>query len=249
MRPISGKYSSHVVVIILAALLTTAVSCSSDDSPAAPTTDLGKGLLGLYNFDGSAADASGHGRDGTLLGGATVDQGYLALGVNDQDALSLPASMIDGLGDFTFASWVRLGTTHVWPSQWISGATSAEDNNLGIWYDPNNSRWSMDLFGDTYDFDDNSVVEDMQWHHVVVTRAGAKAALYIDGAAVTTGLDVNADPVDVDDTGFIVGQDQDTLGGGFATDNSLSGDVDQLRIYNRALSAAEAKALAGIARE
>lgn len=214
-------------------------ACSSDDAPMAPpqTIDLTTGLSGRYSFEGDVNDASGNGQDGTLIGGATAN-GFLQVGSNDTDVLSLPASLLNGLGDFTIAGWVRMDTFHIWPSQWISGATAAEDNSIGIWYDPNNNRWSMCFSDVSYNFDNNNVMEDLMWHHIVITRSGSKAALYVDGVAMTTGLDVDGSPLAVDNGGFMVGQDQDSLGGGFQTDNSLAGSVDELRIYNRALGAA-----------
>lgn len=232
--------------VLLIGLCLLVCGCGSDD-PASPQDTLAQGLQGHYSFSGTAEDSSPNGNDGTLLGNATVN-GTLATGNNDTDALSLPASLLHGLQDFSIAGWVRFDGFHIWPSQWISGATAQEDNNLGIWYDPNNHRWSMDLFGNTANFAGNSVMEDQNWHHVAVTREGASARLYVDGAMVGSSVSVSGNPLEVDSGGFIVGQDQDTLGGGFSTDNSLSGEVDELRIYDRALIASEASKLHGLGR-
>jgi len=219
------------------------VGCSEDNAPVAPAGDpLLMGLAAHYSFDSDASDSSPNGQDGTLLGNATAN-GSLVIGSNDTNALSLPASIVDGLVNFSFAGWVKLDVLHVWPSQWISGATATEDNNLGIWYDPNNHNWAMCLFGNTTPFPTNSAMEDNQWHHIVVIRSGTNARLYVDGFLATPQINVSADPLDVDNGGFIIGQDQDSLGGGFQTDNSLGGEVDELRIYNRALNASEVSSL------
>lgn len=222
------------------------VSCGSDD-PASPRDTLSQGLLGYYTFSGNAQDSSPGGNDGVLLGGATVD-GVLATGSNDTDALSLPASILDGLGDFAVAGWVRFDGFHIWSSQWISGATAQEDNNLGVYYNPDQDRWSMDLFGNSTAFAQNSAMEDLGWHHVAVSREGGSARLYVDGNAVGSAVTVSSDLLAVDTGGFIVGQDQDSLGGGFATDNSLGGEVDELRIYDRAVTSTEVKEIYDLGR-
>lgn len=49
-------------------------------------------------------------------------------------------------------------------------------------------------------------------------------------------------------TGLSSGQDQDVVGGGFAANESWAGAMDNLRIYNRALSASEAGRVANEAR-
>ena len=242
-----NRLTARWLPLLVAPVLLLA-ACSEDGDPAAPAgPDLNAGLAGHYAFEGSADDATANGQDGVLLGGATVN-GHLSVGSNDTDALSLPAGMLNGRTDFTVAGWVRMEVFHIWPSQWISGATTSDDNSLGIWYSPNENRWAMCLASNTYKFDMNSTFEDQGWHHIVVTRKGDQAALYIDGAVVTAALDVPSDPLAIDDGGLIVGQDQDTLGGGFSTDNSLAGGVDELRIYGRAVSAAEVKAIYDLGR-
>ncbi len=43
--------------------------------------------------------------------------------------------------------------------------------------------------------------------------------------------------------GLIIGQDQDSVDGGYSAIQSWAGDVDNLRIYNRALNSTEIRAL------
>ena len=108
---------------------------------------------------------------------------------------------------------------------------------------PNRQLLGFCLFGVTSQFPDNSAMEDNQWHHIVVTRSGTTASLYVDGTLISPSLTVSASPLDVDSGGFMVGQDQDTLGGGFATGNSLAGEVDELRVYDRVLTSSEVSTL------
>jgi hypothetical protein len=50
--------------------------------------------------------------------------------------------------------------------------------------------------------------------------------------------------LDIAPGGLVFGQDQDTVGGGFEADESWAGAMDNLRIYNRALTATDVAALA-----
>ncbi|MGD2045755.1 MAG: LamG domain-containing protein [Gemmatimonadota bacterium] len=221
--------------------------CGGDDSGTAPSDPLLEGLEAYYTFDGSTDDVSGNARHATLIGGASVTGGVLVTGSNDVDALEVPRGALDGVGDFTVSGWVKMSTFHIYPSQWLSCAIAAEDNNLGVWYDPNNDRWSIDILGDRLNFSTNSAMEDNQFHHIVVVRNGTTVVLYVDGAQAGS-VTVLSDPIDIDPGGLIVGQDQDSVGGGFTTNNSLAGEVDELRFYSRALSTTDVAAILALGR-
>ena len=85
-------------------------------------------------------------------------------------------------------------------------------------------------------------VEDGSWHHVVCTYDGAKVKVYVDGrfeaeTSNTDGIASNDEPLQIGFDPFVV------------QDRHFSGLIDEVRIYNRALSDAEIKAIydAGIA--
>jgi PKD repeat protein len=78
------------------------------------------------------------------------------------------------------------------------------------------------------------LVRDGDWHHIVVTKSGSSAALYVDGTQEhsTTGAsgsgDAAASPWHVMRNGF--------------NDTYSAGEADELALYTRALSAAEVSA-------
>ena len=228
-----GSRRSLVIVLLLAAPLLPACG---DDAPSTPGDPLTQGLLAYYPFQGNVNDESGAGNHGLLLGGASVQDGALVAGSNDTDALSLPASVMNGRGNFGVSGWVRMDTFHQYASQWISCATAAESNNLGLYYNSNSQRWGIDILSDRLDFPVNAAMDDHDWHLITLSRNADTASLYVDRMFVGS-LAVPAAVLTVDPGGFIVGQDQDSLGGGFSTDNSLAGAADDLRIYDRALDA------------
>jgi MSHA biogenesis protein MshQ len=245
----NAKGMARILLVLFAALPVLAVisGCSSDSSteskkteqPAIPTN----GLLVYLPFQGNANDQSGNGNNGTLLGGATAS-GALVLGDNDTDALSIPSTVMDGLYEFTFAAWLRMDSLRNASHEVISGANAGYDNVLIFWYREHTDEWVVGINGGDNPFAVDTRIEDQQWHHVALIRSGSTASLYLDGAIQGSAVNVGTDTLEIDPGGLIFGQDQDVLGGGFAQDQSWAGAMDNLRIYNRALSAAEVQTVA-----
>jgi hypothetical protein len=202
--------------------------------PAVPT----EGLEAFYNFEGDASDQSSAGNDATLGGGATAN-GELVVGDNATDFLSVPSTVMDGLVDFTVTAWVRLDVLRNQSRQLISGANAQEDNALLFWYREQTDEWLVGINNGDSAFMVDSTIEDMDWHHVALVRSGTSALLYLDGTQLGDAVTVAGDALDIDPGGLIFGQDQDEVGGGFDEGESWGGSVDNLRIYDRALSADE----------
>ena len=203
-------------------------------------------LLAYYPFNGNANDESGNGNHGTLLGGATVTDA-LILGDNASDALSLPHTILDELTNFTFAGLLRINTLHTSggflaaANPWVGGAASfhPDGNGFNITYDATIRKWRTLIvppYQVNYFFDSDTTIEDNNWHHVSVTRDNTTARLYIDGVQAGNPIIVPAAALVADSNGFIVGQEQDFVGGGFDANQSWAGEMDNVRIYNRALT-------------
>ena len=81
--------------------------------------------------------------------------------------------------------------------------------------------------------DSGSTLSDGDWHHVVgVYNSGTNIQLYIDnGSPVTVTTDIESKALD-DAGSFIIGDTQDGI-------YQFDGSIDEARLYNRALSAAE----------
>jgi hypothetical protein len=215
-------------------LVLAVVSGCGDDAVTDPQGPPTAGLLAFFPFAGTAADQSGHGNDGSLLGGATAVD-YLNTRANDLDALSLPHTLVDGLTDFTIAAWVRISILQIGTNQFLSGANATEDNALGFWYANPEDRWNIRIDGVTYNYDGAST-EDGQWHHVAFVREAAASTFHMDGSAVGSSIPVPGTAIAVDSGGLIIGQDQDGVGGSFDATQAWAGQVDNLRFYDRALT-------------
>ncbi|MEW5815769.1 MAG: LamG-like jellyroll fold domain-containing protein [Spirochaetota bacterium] len=67
--------------------------------------------------------------------------------------------------------------------------------------------------------------------------------MYVDGSQIGAGYSFTVGDLVVDAGGFIIGQEQDSVGGGFQPGQSWASDIDSLRVYDRPLSSEEISAL------
>ena len=202
-----------------------------------------QGLIAYYPFNGNVNDESGNNYHGALLGAATVTD-ILTIHKNNTDALKLPGGVMNGLTDFTIAAILKIDESNPGHS-WISCANPSQPNELLFSYHENvyPHRWQMLLNDQLFPFSSNSLLDDMSWHHAAVVREGSTAKLYIDGQQVGPVISVSNTSLTVDTNGFIVGQDQDYVGGGFDVSDSWAGKIDELRIYDYALTEQEIQSI------
>lgn len=225
------------------------------------STSISFGLLGFYPFKGNADDLSGNGKHGTLIGNATVTT-FLTIGNNNSDALSLPYTIADSLVDFTFSAMLKINNLHTSNSGsvpgngWLSCTSPANwaGNALNFFYLPSQQQWQVSAYPPgtnqsssniAHFFSDNTI-EDGNWHHIVFTRKENIIRLFIDGIKIVSDGVINNLPILVSPNGLIIGQEQDWVGGGYDLNQSWAGDVDNLRIYDRALTTQEIQIIYGI---
>ena len=187
-----------------------------------------------------------------MIGGATAS-GTLVAGDNAADGFSIPGEIFTNETEVSLALDVYFDgfhTDHESASNIImSGASPSEDNLMNFGYAksqlPGGSATLINTFyflydGVRYDFTGVDLSEDT-WYHIALVREATKVRLFIDGAeqAPIGGIDVPVLDLTLDPSGFIFCQDQDVLGGGFQDYQCLNGQMDNLLIYNRALTPTE----------
>ena len=211
------------------------------------------GLVAHYRLDGDARDASGNAHHGTPSG---VEAGEDRFGNGSgallfrgtHDRIDLPHEVLDGLRDVSVSFWLK--TTKPGSQAVLSAANRSNDNEhiVYLW----DQRTIHFLSHGRHSHQSRNCVvgippiADGQWHHIVVVRNAGEgnAAFYVDGAAQTDrcgNLEYGA--LTVDEGGLILGQEQDRLGGDFDPNQVLDGTLDDLRIYDKVLSAAEVRTL------
>ena len=103
----------------------------------------------------------------------------------------------------------------------------------------------------THDYDVGTKdVSDNLWHHVVlsVNRTTNRASLYVDGAVDIANVNISAVTGSLASTNPIeIGRDQIYCGTD-AVACRLTGTMDDVRVYNRALSAGEVEQLYNMGR-
>jgi len=212
------------------------------------------GFTGHWKLDEvsgtAAADSTGTGNTGAYSGAYVlakpgIHQTSVGFGAGTNDRLDLPRAALSGATSATTAFWLK--TTHTGSQAILSGAKASSDNEYLVFFESATkfaahfhnvaSTWTI------------SSIADGKWHHYALVTQGETntTTLYRDGVSLgAKSAGPGATPFTIDSGGLIVGQEQDNVGGGFASNQRLIGDLDDLRLYNRALTAAEVVDLYGL---
>ncbi len=218
--------------------------------------DITTGLVGHWNFDEDATDSSGNNYDGTLQGDASIDtsnttdivgEGKLALdGAGDQVNLDAHISNFSGLTEGTISAWVKLTDTGESIIFGLSDKNEALDLiKFGIeggqlkWLNLNDALDDVVVYS-------TATVNDGAWHHVAVTVNSSGNTLYIDGAVASVSYSSGSSSTTAffDDITNIDAMDIGRSVRGGVTEGEFNGLTDDVRVYNRALSAADIAELA-----
>ncbi len=225
------------------------------ESPNSPEKKIGiKQLTTYYRFNEAsgttASDASGLSPAATLVNGASFTaSGKFGNGVSlngSSQYVALPNGLITGLGDVTISAWVYLNSLNTWARVFDFGA----DTDRYMFLSPYNGtgmRFAITKFtGNGEQGINGPALTAGAWHHVVVTLKADNAGsgvgtLYRNGVPVATNATMTFTP---DMIGRLVNATNNYIGRSqYPGDPYLNGRVDDFRIYNGALSAAEIAAL------
>jgi hypothetical protein len=244
---VSGAGSSDCVIRVTDAA-DASVLDDSDESFAI-VAGLETGLSVWWKFDdevgsATAADSSGNSNDGTVEGvafvpdGGTIGGAASLAGNADSYVIKNPVSSFATFA-ITTAFWVKTTDANCGLVSYAStGSDNAwlvmDDGTLYVWSEPASPARSA------------ICIADGRWHHVAATWDAAEDTLrlYLDGVALPV-IDLIRGPL-AGDGSLVVGQDQDSVGGGFEPGQALAGCMDDVRIYSRVLSATEIRALASM---
>jgi prepilin-type N-terminal cleavage/methylation domain-containing protein len=217
-------------------------------SPIANTS----GLIGYWPFSegagATAFDLGGSGNNGTLTIGATGSQTTVAQAWSNGGQGKVGSALhFDGTDD-----WVDMGLKTVWDnlvnnfsvSVWVKSDTPQQKRLVSKGY---NSQWEFELranntcalnynLGAGFVGKTSYVVLDSNWHLCTFVIANSNVYFWVDGVLRNTQA-VSVPFVSVPANKLFVG----SHGGG--ADGTLLGSLDDVRVYNRVLSAAEVQAI------
>jgi predicted ribosomally synthesized peptide with SipW-like signal peptide len=203
------------------------------------------GLVAYYPLDGAAADASGNGYDGTAEGGVTYASGQVGQAASfdgDDDHVSTDLN-VGGSGEsMTVAGWLNapaqsVTRNHFVVSNYVDRShrgffAIGTDDGDGLFF------WTRDpTTNESVRTAAHGPAFDGRWHHYAGVRdANAeRIGFYIDGALKETAAFPGDVAVRDDDSVFGMMQ--------HFGDRNLAGQVDDVRVYDRALSASEVASL------
>jgi trimeric autotransporter adhesin len=193
------------------------------------------GLIAHYPFTGNANDASGNNRNGVISGGATLttdrlgnaNQAYAFNGSNGTIDVN-NWNILTGNSPRTMMVWFKMtlpNTVNQWFLAWgslvNSGSSVIGAYSSGLYY-----FGFMGYFNDLW-VTNQFQFYDNQWHLMALTFDSSNLSLYLDGVLVnskTTTLNTSS-------TKLTIGN---RMGSEF-----FNGSLDEVRIYNRALTANE----------
>lgn len=198
-----------------------------------------------------AADSSGANNHGTFTSNPTLGQtGVYDLATVFNSAtlaeyLALPRAVIHEASTVSASFWIK--TTHTGEQAIVSGNNASKDNELLLFFG-SHTEFRIYCHGNTQSWTIPSIA-DGNWHHVAVVSLADtnKTTMYLDKVSMgTKSISAGNTPYSIDVGGLIVAQEQDSVGGGFSNSQCLRGTLDELRLYQRALSDKEIGELFGL---
>ncbi|TYP78926.1 LamG-like jellyroll fold domain-containing protein [Paenibacillus methanolicus] len=199
-------------------------------------------LAGSYLFDEEGAlglDYSGAGHDGTMHDAVRTagarDGGALLNGTTSY--IELPEQVLKDADGFTFTSWIKpaaidsVSTLFDFKSEAGGMALAVDEQDvLRFNASPNNGK-HISISG--------GKAASEEWHHAAVAVTGNSAILYVDGKESARSSDIPSGLLSVVKNGGAK-----LIGKSHANKDYYKGVLDEAKLYNRALSAAEIAALA-----
>ena len=195
------------------------------------------GLIAWWKFDeggGTTVKDSAGKNDGKITGAKWVD-GKIgkALDFDGQGAyVEIPnAPALNLTKAITMEAWVkhRGNTIYTWETILAKG-----DSAYRLHFDETDQAFGMGLTDENGFWNLSSTVkpDPDKWYFVVATFDGKEAALYVNGKKTVSATDVPT-TIAIDDYGVCIGDNNE------ATGRYFNGIIDEVKLYDRALSADE----------
>jgi hypothetical protein len=231
--------------LLLATLLYASISFSQVPNYV-PTN----GLVGWYGFNGNANDQSSNANDGTVNGATlTIDRNGNANSAYNFDGIAGYINMENPPftnPPFTISAWVNLDVlSGIAP---IVGLGEGGANLLRhLYFAPNygvSGKPGIGTAGANGIYSNTDTVASNEWEHVVVvcnTYSTGGVSFYVNGTLLGTNSTGGTNvPLPLNNNGFTVGKH---TGNPASTLSFFAGDIDDIGLWNLALSACEIEAL------
>ena len=226
---------------------------------------LSDGLVGYWKMDeaswnGTAdevVDASGSGNDGVAVGATGIPttgagkfgNGGVFDGVDDYVNVGDTTSVDFGSGDYSYSAWINIPDNHLGAENIIGkdgigqrqlilgintkdGSSTSAIGYLEAW------MWNEGVWKRARTTNAELLGRTNEWIYVTFVKSGATGQMYINGSAVATTSDDLSGVMDAKSSELRIGAKSYTNFEGY-----FDGSIDEIRIYNRALSPGEVRDL------
>ncbi|HUW20936.1 MAG TPA: LamG domain-containing protein [Sedimentisphaerales bacterium] len=219
---------------------------------------LTEGLVSCWNFDegsGTTAYDSAGTNNGTLVNGPVWTTGKIAGalsfdGINDYVALPNNTPIWLPQNDFTAACWVYFDkdptstAEFILDLQWSCWSVHELNTGYGIFRNAVDGKvkFAMETASADDDLRSEDVLAKNRWYHVVAVRYGTTQAIYLDGQ-LNASRTCSGEPIKFVGSGSDYKVNFGRVSNVSETLYYLDGMIDDVRIYDRALSAEEVREL------
>ncbi len=214
--------------------------------------DIDANLQARYTFTGNAIDSGpGTQQNGTLTNGASIvtdgtrSQVLNLDGVNDYVDLNSSTSTFASYTQGTIAAWIKATGTF---ETIFSISDTADTGSYASLFLGASGFLTFEVYENGVAqlavYRSSAAINDGNWHHVAVTVGTSGVRLYVNGVEATS-LQLTYDAGNASTQRFFsnvtsldsmaIGRNQDSSGGKWF----FTGRLDDVRLYNRALAAAE----------
>jgi hypothetical protein len=195
------------------------------------------GLVAYYPFNGNATDESGNENNGTVYGATLTsdrfgnsNRAYFFNRLNDYVQTPYDLKIQSG-NTFSFACWFKTDSTNI-SGIYLGCGSGSLHVGFGH-YTTTKKLWANCRNGTISDLSGNTVLLNNTWYLAVFVVSGTNVQFYLNGDADGSGtFSVEANPT----TNARVGSRDDNW-------NIFGGLLDDIRIYNRALSVQDIQSL------
>ena len=246
MKKLKARNTTHMVVKAIHMLykLLFCLMFVALCTPCRGQIDLTNGLVAYYPFNDNANDESGNGYNGDIFGAIpTTDRfgnsnsAYSFDGVNDFISISDPFYEFEE--ELSVSCWIKIESNSIQPGAGIGQSISnVSDWNTNVWHvhahpDSYMSFYVVDSEGEEFN-SGKANLQKFQWHHYLGIATSDFTEIYFDGVLQSSTAGHMSSINNISTSVIHIGKDPR-----FSTGRYLEGIVDEIRIYNRALTADE----------
>ncbi len=227
----------------------TALYTSTPIAQNVPSNVPTNGLVGWWPFNGNANDESGNGNNGTVNGATlTSDRNSINNTCYSFDGVSnyikiTDNNLMDFSNKYSISTWVNLTSTPSSQFSVVSKERQLDGTGISMIIDNTGKITQAFNNGSNYVTTGLKSLSNSTWYNIVFTFDGSTANIYVNG--VLDKSNVFSQSLINTTFDWFIGKEFTTSGGGNSgyTNRYFKGNIDDIGMWNRALTQQEITAL------